>query len=239
MITIGICDDKEQWRKKLIASCCSFLNECGYKYEIVEFYSGEEILTYSGREILLLFLDIEMQGISGIELLNFMRDNPLFWRVVFVSSHEELRFDTIDIKVLSFVNKPFDDIIIAKCIRAAVRENERNKVFSVKTLEGNVVIKADDVKYIKAQKNYVEICCKDKVMSGYDSIKDLEERLKETTLLRIHKSFLVNLQYVSDVTYNGITLLDGTVIPVGRMYYMEYREAYFTYVKMMSIERLG
>lgn len=107
------------------------------------------------------------------------------------------------------------------------------------TLEGEVFIKADDVKYIKAQKNYVEICCKDKVMSGYDSIKVLEERLKETTLLRIHKSFLVNLQYVSDVTYNGITLFDGTVIPVGRMYYMEYREAYFTYVKMMSIERLG
>ena len=239
MITIGICDDQEEWRKKLIASSCSFLNECGYKYEIVEFFSGEEILTYSGHEILLLFLDIEMQGISGIELLDFLRDNQLFWRIVFVSSHEELRFDTLDIKALSFVNKPFDDIMIAKCIKAAIRENERNKIFTVKVLEGDAVIKADNVKYVRALKNYVEICCKDGVVSGYDSIKELEDRVKETTLLRIHKSYLANLQYVSDVSYYNITMLDGTVIPVGRMYYKEFREAYFAYVKTMAIERLG
>ena len=239
MITIGICDDKEFWRKKLIESCCAFLNECSYQYEIVDFASGEEILTYSGHEILLLFLDIEMKGISGIDLLDFLRDNPLFWRIVFVSSHEELRWDTLDIKTLAFMNKPIDDAVIAKCIKAAIRESARNKAFPVTTLEGEVFIKADDVKYIKAQKNYVEICCKDKVMSGYDSIKDLEERLKETTLLRIHKSFLVNLQYVSDVNYTDIVMLDGTKIPVGRSYYKEYREAYFAYVKTMAIERLG
>ena len=83
------------------------------------------------------------------------------------------------------------------------------------------------------------IYCKDTVLSGYDSIKELEEQLKETTLLRIHKSYLVNLQYVTDVNYRNLTMLDGTIIPAGRLFYQAYREAFFAYIKTMTIERLG
>ena len=239
MITIGICDDEPYWREMLIKSCCVFLNDCGQKYEIVEFSSGEDVLTYDGHEILLLFLDIEMAGISGIDVMDKIRDNSLFWRIVFVSSHDELRWDTLDIKTLTYISKPVDDIAVAKCIRTAVRENGRNKTIVVNTISGDVRLKADDVKYIKAQKNYVVIYCKDTVLSGYDSIKELEEQLKETTLLRIHKSYLVNLQYVTDVNYRNLTMLDGTIIPAGRLFYQAYREAFFAYIKTMTIERLG
>lgn len=105
MITIGICDDEPYWREMLIKSCCVFLNDCGQKYEIVEFSSGEDVLTYDGHEILLLFLDIEMAGISGIDVMDKIRDNSLFWRIVFVSSHDELRWDTLDIKTLTYISK--------------------------------------------------------------------------------------------------------------------------------------
>lgn len=239
MIYIGICDDSEFWREEIRRFCCSVLNSLGQIYSIVEFSSGEEVLAYSGKDILLLFLDIEMSGMSGLEVMRKLEDNDRIWRIVFVSSHEELRWDTLDIKTLAYVNKPIEEIPIQQCIKAAIRENEKNKTILVNTLAGDHYLRVDDIKYIRAIGNYTEIHLKSEVLNDYHSIKYFEEQVQGSTLLRIHKSYLANLLYVDDITYGELKLIDGIVLPVGRVYYKSYREAYFTFLKSMTVERLG
>ena len=238
MFIIGICDDDAYWRNRIRVCCDHSLKKLGQAYRFVEFTSGEEVLAYEGERIHLLFLDIEMTGISGLEVMEACRCNPLFWRIAFVSSHEELRWDTLDLKTLTFLEKPVDDIVIEKCLKAVLREHKANLNVPIRTMDGECHFKVEDIMCIHAQKNYVNLHLKEIDFVGYDSLKKLEEQLQGTTIHRIHRSYLVNLQYLKNVNWAEASLIDGTVLPVGRMYYQSIREAHFAYLKSVTIERI-
>ncbi len=239
MFTIGICDDDAYWRKKIRVCCNHYMEMSGQIYSFVEFSSGEEVLAYEGERIHILFLDIEMTGISGLEVMEKCRNNPLVWRIVFVSSHEEFRWDTLDLKTLSFLEKPVGEKLIEKCLKAVLREHKENVNIPVRTIDGECRFKVEDILYIHAQKNYVNLHMRGIDFVGYDSLKKLEEQLQGTTMHRIHRSYLVNLQYLTSLNWVEVNLTDGTVIPVGRMYYQSIKEAHFAYLKSVTIERIG
>ena len=152
MITIGICDDDAFWRD-CIRDCCEramkrLAQECGF----VEFSSGEEVLAYEGERIQLLFLDIEMPGISGLEVMEKCRRNPFIWRMAFVSSHDEYRWDTLDLKTLTFLEKPVEEAVVERCLKAVLREHNANIDLSIRTMDGECHFKLEDILYIHAQK---------------------------------------------------------------------------------------
>ena len=108
MIIIGICDDEEQYRAQIKLLCSAFFDTQKQEFGFVEFTSGEEVLAYQGDRIHLLFLDIEMPGMGGLEVLSRVRRNERIWRIVFVTSHKELKWETIDLKTLAFLEKPLE-----------------------------------------------------------------------------------------------------------------------------------
>ena len=110
MIFVGICDDEEAYRMQIRTICKDFFDAQKQEFRFVEFSSGEEVLAYRGDKIHLLFLDIEMPGTDGLEVLTKVRRNDRFWRIVFVTSHKELRWETIDLKTLAFLEKPLDRV---------------------------------------------------------------------------------------------------------------------------------
>nr|MCR5461198.1 response regulator [Acetatifactor sp.] len=69
MITIGICDDEEAYRDRIKTICSEYLAEREMECQFTMFSSGEEVLAYQGDRMLLLFLDIEMPGIDGLEVM--------------------------------------------------------------------------------------------------------------------------------------------------------------------------
>ena len=106
MIRIGICDDETTYRGQIKAICSAYLNAQDQRCEFVEFRSGGEVLDYQGEKIHLLFLDIEMPGANGLEVLSKVRKNEKIWRIVFVTSHKELKWETVDLKTLAFSGGP-------------------------------------------------------------------------------------------------------------------------------------
>jgi len=239
MINIGICDDDLRWRRKVRAYCENIMNMMKQSFMIFEFSSGEEVLKYEGDIIHLLFLDIEMQGLSGLEVMEKTRRNSHFWRIVFVSSHTHYRWDTTSLKTLAFLEKPIEEKAITSCLKAVVKEFEANISVSIHTNDGERKFAIEDIIYIRAQKNYVNVHLKGSDIVGYDSIKKLEEMFKDTTVVRIHRSYLINLQFLKDITWTEATMSDGSAIPVGRMYYQMTRDAFFTYLADMTVERMG
>lgn len=238
MINIGICDDDLQWRRKVRSFCTKIMNEWNQSFMISEFSSGEEVLAYSGDMIHLLFLDIEMQGVNGLEVMERMRHNPLFWRIAFITSHSDFRWDTTSLKTLAFLEKPIEEKAIISCLKAVVKESESNKSIPIHTVDGEKRFSVEDIIYVRAQKNYVNLHLKKSDTVGYESIKKIEELLKDTTVIRIHRSYLINLQYLKNITWTEATMSDGAVVPVGRMYFQAARDAYFSYLADMTVERM-
>ncbi len=234
---IGICDDEEVYRAQLKTLCSAFLDAQKQEYGFVEFASGEEVLAYQGEKIHLLFLDIEMPGADGLEVLAELRRNDRFWRIVFVTSHKELKWDTVDLKTLAFLEKPLERAGVETCLKTVIRENRENINISFKSLKGNDFIRLDRIVYILARGNYVSIGSEKEEIPGYDSIKVIEEQTKDTTMIRTHKSYLANLQYVDKINGASLLMTNGAVVPIGRKYLSSVREAYISFIKNVTIDR--
>lgn len=237
MIIIGICDDEEMYRAQVKTICSAFFDAQKQEYRFVEFTSGEQVLAYQGEKIHLLFLDIEMPGTNGLEVLSQVRRNERIWRIVFMTSHKELKWETVDLKTLAFLEKPLDRIGVETCIKTVLRENRENIDISFKTFKGTGFIRLDRIVFIQAQGNYVNICTEKEEIPGYDSIKVIEEQTKGTTVIRTHKSFLANLQFVDKMSGFALQMTNGTSVPIGRKYLASVKEAYFSFIKSITIDR--
>lgn len=237
MITIGICDDEVAYRENLKTICWYYLGTLDQKYEFVEFATGEEVLAYQGDMIHLLFLDIEMPGMDGMQVMERIRGDDRIWRVVFVTCHKEFQWNTIDLKTLAFMEKPIDPVGVEKCLRTAIRESRSNVVISYKTNGGEGFIKLDQIIYVQAKGNCTIIYAKEAVLKCFDSIKSMEEKLSGTTMLRTQKSYLVNLQNVEKMDAEFCQMTDGMTLPIGRTYVPKVKAAYFEFIKMVTIDR--
>lgn len=237
MIRIGICDDETTYRGQIKAICSAYLSAQDQRCEFVEFRSGGEVLDYQGEKIHLLFLDIEMPGANGLEVLSKVRKNEKIWRIVFVTSHKELKWETVDLKTLAFLEKPLDRVGIETCLKTVVREEKENIEIVYKTIDGTGYIPLDRIVLVQAKGNYVSISCETEEISGFSSIKDIEEQTDGTTVIRTHKSYLANLQHVAKMNGATLQMTNGAVVPVGRKYVFPVKEAYFAFIKSVTIDR--
>lgn len=103
-------------REEVSNSCVAYCEENGMEHEIVLFESGEEVLEYIEKKtpiIDALFLDIEMPGINGIQLMDVLLDCDKVWRIIYVSGYVNRMPDAYSIKTIGFIPKPFSYDIIS------------------------------------------------------------------------------------------------------------------------------
>lgn len=239
MILIGICDDEKMHRHTITQLCEQYFEEFYQEHRYIEFVSGEEVLAYQGDQIHLLFLDIEMGDASGLDVLDSLRESDKIWRIAFASSHGEQRLDTIDMKTLAFLDKPLSYEGVKKCLEIAIAENTRNISATFTLLDGKRDVKLSEIVYIRAEKHYVSVRAKQCDFMGYDSMRQAEEQLQGTTMIRIHKSYLVNMQYIKKLTAEEVLMSNGTRLPIGRKYKSVVKETFYQFVRSVTIGRNG
>ena len=203
---------------------------------------GMELKTYSDpvvgmHEVLraapdLLFLDIRMGEISGVELA---REIPKGTFLVFTTAYAQYAVDGFDLDAADFLHKPVSYPRFGRAVEKAgqlqtlrelarqpVREEE---VITVKIEYKNVKIPLREIVYIEAMDNYVRIhLCNARPALSQMSLKSLAELLP-ATFVRIHKSFIVPLHRVATYTRTNLTLCGSdTTLPIGRAFYPDFIE---------------
>lgn len=237
MIRIGICDDEDFCREQIKTISTAFLDNEKQMFEFVEFSSGMDVIDYPGETIHLLFLDIEMPGADGLEVLSKVRRNDRIWRIAFVTSHRELKWETVDLKTLAFLEKPLEVVGIETCIKTVIREKAENIDVSFKTVKGVGYIPLERIVLVQAMKNYVSIYTEAEEFTGYSSIKEIGEQTEGTTLIRTHRSYLANLQHVKRMNGAALQMTNGVAVPIGRKNVSPVKEAYFAFLKHITIDR--
>jgi two-component system LytT family response regulator len=216
-----IVDDQKIFRavlKKLINldPSLTLIGECADATE-----AHTEILN---NQIDLLFLDIEMPGISGIELAKILEGKrPM---IIFTTSRPEYAAEAFDLNVVDFLVKP---ITPARFLRAAEKARE---IFKSKDLtvsnkddgfvfirDSNIVkrLKVDDILYMEAQGDYVRIYLADHSYAIHSSLKSVEQKLPPGIFLRVHRSFIINLSKI-DAMEGGTLVINHNMVPVSDAY---------------------
>lgn len=229
-VTIGICDDEKFFVNQIQFACEDYLEEVCNEIEFVKFRSGEELIAYQGDMLDLLFLDIELGGMNGIEVMNQIVHSPYVWRIVFVSTHDELVWDTFGIKTLGFCRKPVDSLEISKYLKCALFELNKDVVISFKKYDEDTCVRLSDILYIEGRASYIEVYTKEKSFIVTGKIGEWEKKLVDTTMIRIHKSILVNMQYMTLEGMRVILSESGEEFVVGRTYKNKVEEKYTQFI---------
>lgn len=182
----------------------------------------------------LLFLDIHMPEISGLELARSIEAGapPA---VVFITAHPEYAIDAFEMNAADYLVKPLDGERVARAIdrarrfiaggRAVVRTRTlpRRERFAVRTRSEIVFVKAMQIDWIAAEGNYVRLHTADASYLLRESMQSVEESLDPSTFIRVHRSAIVNLDRVRKLVTSAdgtpsIVLATGATIPLGPSY---------------------
>ncbi|MDB5030423.1 LytTR family DNA-binding domain-containing protein [Mucilaginibacter sp.] len=170
----------------------------------------------------LLFLDIKMPDISGIDLLTCLSKKPL---VIFTTAYSEHAVESFELDAIDYLLKPF---ALARFIKACNKANE------IYTLRGSTTDKKDylflktgyeqirvsfaDIHYLEATGNYVNFVLRDKTILSRLTITEAEALLPTDQFIRIHRSFIAAKNKIDKIERHQLQI-NGAVLPVGSSYY--------------------
>jgi len=182
------------------------------------------------EKIDLLFLDIQMPDISGIQFLKSLPHKPL---VIFTTAYEKYALEGFELDVVDYLLKPYSFERFLKAVnkvhehiqfveKNSTRSDTEEVTFSSKFLFVKsdyklVKIEISEIQYIESLKDYVKIVSGDKPVVTLSSMKAIEEKLVAPDFIRVHRSYMVNLRKIQYIQRNYIKVGDKE-IPIGDNY---------------------
>ncbi|GAB1308444.1 LytTR family DNA-binding domain-containing protein [Urechidicola sp. KH5] len=190
-------------------------------------FQAKEVL--HKKPIDLLFLDIHLPKMSGIEFLK-TTDNPP--HVVLTTAFSEYALESYELNVIDYLLKPFSQQRFNKAVAKVIErmhwtENTRKPIqkrLYIKSGHEYYKIEIDTIRYINSDADYTDIYTHEKKYITSESLKHWEEKLISTQFMRIHKSYIVNLNHVIKTTAKFLFLTDEIKVPVGRTYKPEVQQ---------------
>lgn len=222
MLRIGICDDQIEARENLRFELEKVMRDASEQI-VYEFSTGESAVRWLKKhpgEIDLLFLDVEMKGVSGMEAAGQIRKFDREICIVFVTGYADYVFDGYKVNALDYVIKPAQAKRLGEVLVRVRRQifNEREKTFSFKNAEGTYRLPLSGISYFYSEKRKVNIVCAGREesvsYSFYGKLDEVEEQLSDT-FVRVHQRYLVNPERVTRIGGESVTV-DNECIPMSR-----------------------
>lgn len=188
-------------------------------------------------DIDLLFMDIDMPGINGLELAKNIREKAKY--LIFTTAHPDYALQAFDVQSDQYLLKPIsfakfalgiDRILKKEANNArAAKETDHSAALYIKGDHkyafSNIAI--DEILYIKSLQNYIQIITKAESHTTYLTLKEIDKALERHPFIRVNKSNIVAKAAIKKVDGNIIRLVNNEVIQIGE----GYKEAFFTYVQ--------
>lgn len=187
---------------------------------VAQFRNSVEAFEYLGRhQVDLLFLDIEMPLINGISFLKALKQKP---KTIFTTAFKDYAFEGFELGVEDYLLKPFSYERFIKAIDKLARTNEQVNGFEdhlmIRVKDGHLNIKQKDIIFIEGNKDYINIATANGTHLLYHTLKGILDKLNPEYFIQSHRSYVVNIQFVTRVVQDNLILPNQQFIPVGQSY---------------------
>lgn len=226
---IAICDDVSAIADKIEDILENYCDLNKLDLDILQFTDTESVKEYllNGNSIDLIFLDIEFPDKSGIDLENFIRNirEDYATEIIFISGSDKYFRDLLEFQPITFISKPFMDLEIIEGFEIFLKRlNLLNLKFSYKKNGYTYLIPYNDILYFESNGKGINIYSENVFDSFYGSILELDMDINYNSFIRIHKSYVVNIDKVTSVKKDVLILTNGVQLPIGRMYEDELKK---------------
>ncbi|GLB51098.1 DNA-binding response regulator [Neptunitalea chrysea] len=198
-------------------------------------------LVLNSKQVDLIFLDIEMPQINGIEFINSISNKPLF---IFTTAYSEYALEGFELNAVDYLMKPIPyHRFVKSVLRAKEIMNFKNnqitslmntfpaygsvteepKLIFLRSDYENVKVEVNDIKYVQGLKDYLKVNLEstNKSIITLSNFKDISEKLPKHNFIRIHKSYLVNIHHIKSVQKSRVVIGDEKV-PIGDSYKADF-----------------
>jgi len=233
---IAICDDNQTFAKML----ADYI-EAEYKSLdlLIEFFtSGEELIEYyqAGKKAFnVILLDIEMKQINGLEAAAQIRKLGSQTVIIFITSHDELASMGYEVSAFRFLTKPVKSKKLIEALEAVRAQMNESRAIHVSNAEGEYTINVNDILFLEAQNQQVNIKTKNDKFIMRGKLSDYVEELEKCDFVLAHRSYLVNMKYVKGINRQEIMIEDGAILPISRLRYKDVKQSFHDYISKTSI----
>ena len=183
------------------------------------FTNVPEALEYLNQHAIdLLFLDVEMPGATGFELLDQLAYHP---KVILTTSKPEYAYNAFEYNVTDFLKKPFTYQRFTEALHKATSVSEpvaappTNDHIFIKSDGKLVRLNNDDILYIESMGDYVKFVTPEKKFVTHNTIKNLEEKVNKRFFMKVHRSYIINITKIDDIRENDL-FIKGNEIPISK-----------------------
>ena len=234
---IAICEDQIEQANLLTSQIQNWAKENKINISIDNFSSAEaflfEWIDYNKYDI--IFLDIEMSKVSGIELSNIIREKNKEIDIVFVSGFFKYALHGYKVGALQYLLKPVKESDLYLCLdrtlnRISTTQGDNKSTIIIETTHENIKLDYKDIYYCIMFSPYIDIHTKEQKITLRKKISDIEELLPNKYFVRCHRSYIVNVMHIRSVIKTNVILENGVKIPISRGKYNEVNDAFINYI---------
>lgn len=229
MIRIAVCDDEPDVTELI----SGMVRECIPDCEIKEFSSGEALLTEGGC-FDILFLDIQLDGINGIQAAAKIREKDEDSIIIFITGVKEYVFDAFDVTAFHYLLKPIKKTKMQEVLDRAVkqigrRNGEVHRLF-IRMKGKSIMVNAADILFMENDMHKVIIHTAGEVITFYGVMSELEKKVGPG-FYRCHRGYLVNMAYISEYDAENIYLTTGDRVYLAKGKYQDFVKQYMRYMR--------
>lgn len=224
MFNIGICDDEKGTCAELENMLYAFGEKQGITLEVSIWYSGESLCAFLKNETILdiLFLDIELISTDGIKVGGFIRDEleNLETVIIYISSKSNYAMSLFRIQPFDFLIKPLNQKMIDDVMERSVRIYEKKNQFfeyysKAQGCHSKVCFK--DILYFYSQNKKINIVLNNEEIQFNGKLKEIANIVPHNFCM-IHQSYLVNLDFVAECSYEWMKMQNGALLNISLPY---------------------
>lgn len=234
MIHVAICDDEKVMSDSIRKMTTDFFGRKNMEITIRQFLGSGELLKYE-NPIDILFLDIQMKGMDGMETARKLREQKFKGFLIFITVLKEMVFQSFEVQAFDYLVKPIERKDFEKTMERLFYSLQNAGGANLLVQKGyeSRIVSLDDIVYceIMDRKVYLHLTSAE-VIDFYDRIENLEKKL-DNGFYRCHRSFLIHLKYLKGYKNQTAYMEGGIKIPVSRLRSKEFSGVILQYMKDM------
>jgi DNA-binding LytR/AlgR family response regulator len=240
---IAICDDEETEIEKINSFLQQFSTNTNIEVKISCFSCGEDLLKQYTNEqspFDIIFLDVEMKGLTGIQTAEKIRAIPdRNVLIVFITSYPEYMQDSFDVQASQYLSKPLSYKLFEEKFKKIISYlSELSTNITVVSLkDGNIVLHLENIVCIETDKSHtlksnLLVTTTSETLHIKGKIADLEKELQDKHFISLHRSVLANMRYIKRFNTDTVEFINGKKVELSRRKAAEVKDVFSTYTIM-------
>lgn len=234
MIKICICDDESEVTRQIQGYIAGYFINYPGEYDITVFHSGIDLLkTVKKERADVIFLDIDLKDSHGIKVAKAIRQFDKQVKIIFITSYKNYKGAAFSVRAFGYVDKPVTgEQIFEQLTDVQIYNQEEKKavIYKFETTDGLLNIELKEILYLANENRKVKIVTFSNTYYIREKISTLAKQLGRHNFQCPHASFLVNLDYVTDVKNYTIYMTDNIEVPLSQRKSVAFREAIDRYL---------